>query len=77
MADKTLRLPANVFGKYYVDETCVHCELCHDIAGEHFGNNEKREGFVIRQPVSVAEVELCQRARQCCPVEAIGDDGEP
>lgn len=75
MAELTLRTELNVPGKYYVDSTCVHCELCHQIAGDYFGANEAHEGFVKCQPSRNDEEALCQEAKSHCPVGAIGDDG--
>lgn len=71
MADATDKYESNVPGRYYVDRTCVHCELCHEIAPEHFTQTH-REGFVHRQPVNASEESLCRSALENCPVNAIG-----
>ena len=76
MADKETRNPDNVDGKYYVDDSCIDCDVCRQTAPDNFGHNED-EGyaFVTKQPESEDEEDLCKEAIESCPVEAIGDDG--
>jgi ferredoxin len=75
MADKDAKNSDNVDGKYYVDENCIDCDVCRQTAPDCFGHNED-EGFafVMKQPESEDEEELCKEALESCPVEAIGDD---
>lgn len=77
MADKDDKTEGNAPGKYYVDSNCIDCDLCRETAPEIFARNDD-EGFsyVIRQPQTDEETELCNEALEGCPVEAIGDDGE-
>ena len=76
MAIKENAAPENVPGKYYVDDSCIDCDVCRQTAPDNFGHNED-EGysFVVKQPENPDEEELCQEAMEACPVEAIGDDG--
>ena len=76
MADLDAKLPRNVPGAFYVDDQCIDCEVCREIAPAHF-RQEPVEGFsyVYRQPTSDAERSLAREALEECPVEAIGDDG--
>lgn len=74
MADPADRFESNVPGRYYVDRTCVHCELCKEIAPDHF-TQSKYEGFVCRQPVTDDEERVCRNALENCPVGAIGSNG--
>lgn len=77
MADKTNRVPENVPGKYYVDTQCIDCNLCRDTAPENFMQNEAAGyAYVSKQPSGNGEDTACKDARDACPVEAIGDDGE-
>jgi len=76
MAELQQRFEFNAPGKYYVDTSCVHCELCHDIAPEHFTKTRLGEGFVHRQPAATSEFLLCDQALRECPVGAIGANGE-
>ncbi|GJM43772.1 MAG: ferredoxin [Gemmatimonadota bacterium] len=77
MADKETKVAGSVPGKFYVDQECIDCDLCREVAGENFERNED-EGFsyVYKQPESDEERALCEEAKESCPVEAIGDDGD-
>lgn len=77
MADKTHKWTVNVTGKFYVDEQCIDCDLCRETAPDFFDrNDEGSHSFVKKQPASAAEIEICQEAKNNCPVDAIGDDGD-
>ncbi len=73
MADRSQIVPENVEGRYYVDRTCIDCDLCRETAPANFRRIDK-EGysFVALQPQSPAEEAACQAAMDECPVEAIG-----
>jgi ferredoxin len=76
MADKQAKFSDNVRGKFYVDENCIDCDLCREIAPAFFGrNDDEGHSFVHKQPSDAAGIQLCVEALQDCPVEAIGDDG--
>lgn len=76
MADKNDKFPENVPGAYYVDRSCIACDACCITAPDHFGMDEDDgHAFVIKQPVTEDEKELCQEAMEGCPVESIGADG--
>lgn len=76
MADSTRKVPENVTGRFYVDETCIDCDLCRETAPGNFARQD-RDGysFVKVQPADPAEVAACLAALEECPVEAIGNDG--
>lgn len=77
MADIDDKNPENVPGKFYVDSSCIDCDLCRETAPSIFGR-EADEGysFVMKQPADAEEEALCVEAMEGCPVDAIGDDGE-
>ena len=76
MADPNDRHPDTVPGGYYVDTNCIDCDVCRDSAQENFRRNEEGGySYVYKQPRSEAEREECERAREECPVDAIGDNG--
>jgi ferredoxin len=76
MADKTNRLSQNIVGPYYVDSSCVDCDLCRNTAPDFFERDEKTGfSFVYRQPLTREERALAEEARQGCPTESIGNDG--
>ena len=77
MATSTDRLPQNVLGRFYVDSSCIDCDLCRSVAPAFF-RREDETGYsvVYRQPVTPEETALAEEARAGCPVDAIGNDGE-
>jgi ferredoxin len=77
MADPTEKARENVAGRYYVDVTCIDCDLCRETAPGNF-TRQDAEGysFVVRQPTTPAEEAACLAALEECPVEAIGNDGD-
>jgi ferredoxin len=76
MADKNLRLIQNIPGPFYVDETCIDCDLCRTTTPAFFRRNDEIGlSTVYRQPVTSEEVALAEEARDSCPTESIGNDG--
>jgi ferredoxin len=76
MALLTERVPQNVSGKFYVDSSCIYCELCVEIASSIFREcNEQGWAYVFKQPDSLEELKLCIDAVESCPTESIGIDG--
>lgn len=77
MADKEDRNQENVVGKFYVDSSCIDCDLCRETAPKNFTrSDDEGYSYVYNQPTSPEEEEQCREAMEGCPVEAIGDDGE-
>ena len=76
MADKNDKVSENVPGKYYVDSNCAFCATCIDIAPENFHSYNEEYAYVKKQPENKAEEDQCQEAKDSCPADAIGDDGE-
>ena len=77
MADKSRKWPQNTPGPFYVDEECIDCNLCSEIAPDNFMvHKEDGHDFVYKQPESETEQELAREAMEACPVESIGEDGE-
>ncbi len=77
MADSTKKVRENVAGAYYVDVTCIDCDLCRETAPNCFTRHDSgRYSYVYRQPVEAAEQARCEAALAECPVEAIGRDGQ-
>ena len=76
MPDINERLPDNKPGKFYVDSQCIDCDVCRETAPNHFTrNDENGHSYVTKQPETPEEHAICFEAFECCPVEAIGDDG--
>jgi len=75
--EKNDRVKQNVPGRYYVDSSCIDCDVCRDTAPENFRrSDEDSYSFVFKQPEGKDEIAACEEALTCCPVEAIGNDGE-
>ena len=77
MADKNLKYAENVPGEFYVDNTCIDCDMCREIAPQFFKRYE--EGgytYVWKQPVTAEEICLAEEARSNCPTDTIGNDGD-
>ncbi len=77
MADIDQKVPENVRGRFYVDVTCIDCDLCRETAPRNFTRQED-EGYsyVNSQPEGADEESACLAAMEECPVEAIGIEGE-
>jgi len=74
--DKNDKVKENVRGSFYVDKSCIDCDVCRDTAPENFmRSDENSYSFVYKQPETDEERALCDEAMCCCPVEAIGNDG--
>ena len=56
MAELEDRYEDNVMGRYFVDEQCIDCDLCREVASDNFKRNEA-EGYsyVYKQPESEEE----------------------
>jgi ferredoxin len=76
MAEKTERLSQNVAGPYYVDSTCVDCDLCRNTAPTLFRREEEiGMSVAYHQPVTPEERALAEEAKEGCPYDSIGNDG--
>ena len=74
MADIERKVAENSGGRFFVDETCIDCELCREIAPRHFvRQDDAGYSYVRNQPTTPEEAETCRDALGECPVEAIGD----
>ena len=67
----------SVPGPFYVDSTCIDCDMCRELAPASFRRNDDISlSIVFHQPVSASEREQARHALMSCPTESIGDDGE-
>ena len=77
MADKNLKTPENVPGKFYVDNTCIDCDMCRNIAPAIFKRHDDGGySYAFKQPATVEELAQAEEARVSCPTETIGNDGD-
>ncbi|HEX8189410.1 MAG TPA: MBL fold metallo-hydrolase, partial [Pyrinomonadaceae bacterium] len=65
------RLPENVPGDFYVDESCIDCDACRQIAPGVFRDHGDQSS-VYRQPRSGEEVLSALKAVVACPTSSIG-----
>jgi len=77
MANRNEKNPGNVPGPFYVDNTCIDCDMCREIAPASFRRDDDLGmSIVFRQPSSDQELTQAREALEKCPTNTIGDDGE-
>jgi glyoxylase-like metal-dependent hydrolase (beta-lactamase superfamily II)/ferredoxin len=73
MARLEARLAQNVEGDFFVDDTCIDCDTCRQIAPSIYGRSEQIEqSYVQQQPRSEAERLRALMALVACPTASIG-----
>jgi len=76
VADPRDRVAENAPGRFYVDMQCIDCDVCRVTAPANFQRSEEKGySYVVLQPRDPNEEAQCREAMDCCPVEAIGEDG--
>jgi ferredoxin len=76
MANLSDKVPENVKGHYYVDRSCIYCDLCKQTAPNNFKEiNAMGWAAVFKQPKTPEEEKACREAMEGCPTESIGCDG--
>jgi glyoxylase-like metal-dependent hydrolase (beta-lactamase superfamily II)/ferredoxin len=76
MARVSLKLPENVPGDFFVDSTCIDCDLCRQLATKTFKQTGEYS-TVYRQPQSEEEQFDAFRALVTCPTASIGGPHSP
>lgn len=77
MADKQYKVPENAKGAYYVSRDCIACGLCTQEAPDTFVmKDDGSYAFVHKQPSTEAEIAAAEQAKESCPSDSIGNDGE-
>ena len=72
MALVELRLADNVAGDFFVDSSCIDCDLCRQIAPDTF-SQAGDQSAVYRQPRTPEHVFAALKALVTCPTASIGD----
>lgn len=80
-SNMSLKVSGNVPGKFYVDHSCIGCDICKDHCGVLIKDmlqwNSKEEAyFVARQPWDAESLAQMQEVVKICPSESVYDDGE-
>ncbi|HYG82775.1 MAG TPA: ferredoxin, partial [Pyrinomonadaceae bacterium] len=71
MANPSKRLPENAPGDFYVDESCIDCDACRQIAPAVFRDHGDQSS-VYRQPADAAAARRALMALVACPTASIG-----
>jgi glyoxylase-like metal-dependent hydrolase (beta-lactamase superfamily II)/ferredoxin len=71
MADPRKRLEGNAPGEFFVDSSCIDCDLCRQIAPSVF-RAEGDASVVHRQPADGPEARRAEMALVTCPTASIG-----
>jgi len=71
MALQKLRRPENVDGDFYVDSSCIDCDLCRQIAPQTFASAGEQSA-VYKQPDTSALEFQALKALVTCPTASIG-----
>jgi glyoxylase-like metal-dependent hydrolase (beta-lactamase superfamily II)/ferredoxin len=75
MATAAHRLSENAAGSVFVDDTCIDCDACRQIAPEIFSRSARAGQSVVgRQPRGPAEEARAAMALVACPTASIGAD---
>jgi glyoxylase-like metal-dependent hydrolase (beta-lactamase superfamily II) len=71
MANSNRSFPDNVSGPFFVDDTCIDCDLCRQIAPSIF-TEASDHSFVSRQPDNAVDTHRAAMALVACPTGSIG-----
>jgi len=73
MARLAARLDENVPGAFFVDDSCIDCGACREIAPATFGRSGRRgQSFVSAQPSAADAEHRALMALVACPTASIG-----
>lgn len=74
MARWSDRLPENAAGEFFVDDSCIDCAVCREVAPGVFAADDSGtdQSYVRRQPASDAERLRAAMALVACPTSSIG-----
>jgi ferredoxin len=73
VANHALRLEQNAPGAYFVDSSCIDCDLCRQIAPETFGRDRHAAQSIVRAQPAVDAARLrASMALVACPTSSIG-----
>jgi glyoxylase-like metal-dependent hydrolase (beta-lactamase superfamily II)/ferredoxin len=74
MARRELAVAENAPGDLFVDETCIECDTCRELAPDVFGSLESGQSFVERQPADEPTWRRALHAVVSCPTASIGSE---
>jgi len=71
MARIQMRLPGNVTGNFYVDDSCIDCDQCRQVAPSVF-RAQGEHSVVYQQPTEPKDLLRAAMALLTCPTASIG-----
>jgi ferredoxin len=71
MANPNRAYDENVAGNFFVDDTCIDCDLCRQIAPSVF-KEDSDHSIVYQQPETSADTHRAAMALVACPTGSIG-----
>ncbi|HKA55037.1 MAG TPA: ferredoxin, partial [Candidatus Binatia bacterium] len=75
MAQFSRRLSGNAAGDFFVDSSCIDCDICRQVAPETF-HARAGQTIVARQPSTPDAVHRALMALVACPTGSIGTTGK-
>src|SRR6187397_2113217 len=72
MAVAARRLAENAPGPFFVDDSCIDCAKCREVAPATFASSERGASFVFAQPADDAARHRALMALVACPTASIG-----
>lgn len=75
MARASDRIRENVDGDFFVDTSCIDCDLCRQLAPATFARVDRRaQSYVQQQPRDAGEEHRALMALVACPTSSIGTE---
>jgi glyoxylase-like metal-dependent hydrolase (beta-lactamase superfamily II)/ferredoxin len=75
MARASDRIGENVDGDFFVDRSCIDCDLCRQLAPATFARSARAaQSYVRRQPVDAVATHRALMALVTCPTSSIGTE---
>ncbi len=71
MADLRKKLDGNIDGLFFVDDTCIDCDTCRQLAPEVF-TDIGDYSVVYHQPTSQTDIRVATQSLLACPTGSIG-----
>ena len=74
MARRELAVAENAPGDLFVDDSCIECDTCRELAPDVFGSLDSGQSFVRAQPSDDGTWRRALHAVVSCPTSSIGTE---
>ena len=74
MARRELAVAQNAPGDLFVDDSCIECDTCRELAPDVFGSTDSGQSFVRAQPSDDGSWRRALHAVVSCPTSSIGTE---